>query len=147
MSRRIKMMCLVLFLAGCGTNTPTDSQGASATTFVSDADDSSAHLASTAVLDVRVWRDRARLHAREAVYQTLLPAPASMQQAADMRLARLSGTRPASQADATERAAGIVAALLMGDQRAIAQSDWGIFRRTGVSHLLSISGLHITLFA
>lgn len=50
MSRRIKMMCLVLFLAGCGTNTPTDSQGASATTFVSDADDSSAHLASTAVV-------------------------------------------------------------------------------------------------
>ena len=103
-------------------------------------------------LDVRVWRDRARLHAREAVYQTLLPppasaTPASMQQAADMRLARLPGTRPASQADATERAAGIVAALLMGDQRAIAQSDWGIFRRTGVSHLLSISGLHITLFA
>ena len=45
------------------------------------------------------------------------------------------------------RTAGILAALVMGDQGAIERSDWDIFRATGVAHLMSISGLHITLFA
>ena len=39
------------------------------------------------------------------------------------------------------------AALVTGDQRAIDRADWDIFRATGVAHLMSISGLHITLFA
>lgn len=43
--------------------------------------------------------------------------------------------------------AGIVVALVMGDQGGIAQSDWDVFRQTGISHLVSISGLHITLVA
>ena len=46
-----------------------------------------------------------------------------------------------------ERAAGVVAALVTGDQRAIDRSDWSLFRATGVAHLMSISGLHITMFA
>ena len=33
------------------------------------------------------------------------------------------------------------------DQRAIERSDWDLFRATGVAHLMSISGLHITMFA
>ncbi|WP_084153922.1 DNA internalization-related competence protein ComEC/Rec2 [Simplicispira psychrophila] len=50
--------------------------------------------------------------------------------------------------DATAvRIAGVVAALVTGDQRAIDRSDWDVFRATGVAHLMSISGLHITLFA
>lgn len=44
-------------------------------------------------------------------------------------------------------AAGIVAALVTGDQNAIDRADWDIFRATGVAHLMSISGLHVTLFA
>jgi competence protein ComEC len=43
--------------------------------------------------------------------------------------------------------AGVIAALVMGDQAAIQTSDWDLFRATGVAHLMSISGLHITLFA
>jgi len=43
--------------------------------------------------------------------------------------------------------AGLIAALVLGDQRAITQDDWAVFRATGVAHLMSISGLHITLFA
>ena len=43
--------------------------------------------------------------------------------------------------------AGVVAALVMGDQAAIERADWDVFRATGVAHLMSISGLHITLFA
>jgi competence protein ComEC len=42
---------------------------------------------------------------------------------------------------------GVIVALVVGDQRAIPQSDWQVFNRTGVSHLISISGLHITMIA
>jgi competence protein ComEC len=43
--------------------------------------------------------------------------------------------------------AGIVAALVTGDQQSIDRADWDVFRATGVAHLMSISGLHITMFA
>jgi competence protein ComEC len=43
--------------------------------------------------------------------------------------------------------AGVIVALVVGDQRTIEQSDWQVFNRTGVSHLISISGLHITMIA
>src|SRR5574341_129953 len=42
-------------------------------------------------------------------------------------------------------AAGILAALAVGDQRAISSEEWRLFNRTGVTHLMSISGLHVTL--
>ncbi|MES2509408.1 MAG: DNA internalization-related competence protein ComEC/Rec2 [Pseudomonadota bacterium] len=43
--------------------------------------------------------------------------------------------------------AGVIAALVVGDQAAIERADWDVFRATGVAHLMSISGLHITMFA
>jgi len=43
--------------------------------------------------------------------------------------------------------AGVIVALVVGDQRGIDQSDWAIFNRTGIGHLISISGLHITMVA
>lgn len=43
--------------------------------------------------------------------------------------------------------AGVIVALVVGDQRAIEQSDWAVFNRTGIGHLISISGLHITMVA
>ncbi len=43
--------------------------------------------------------------------------------------------------------AGVLAALSLGDQAAITPADWALFRDTGVAHLLSVSGLHVTLFA
>jgi len=43
--------------------------------------------------------------------------------------------------------AGVIVALVIGDQRAIDQSDWKVFNRTGIGHLISISGLHITMIA
>ena len=43
--------------------------------------------------------------------------------------------------------AGVLVALVIGDQRAVPQSDWTIFNRTGIGHLISISGLHITMVA
>jgi len=52
------------------------------------------------------------------------------------RFFRVLGERPA---------AGILAALAVGDQRAIPNEEWRLFQRTGVTHLMSISGLHVTL--
>ena len=42
---------------------------------------------------------------------------------------------------------GQIAALLIGDQGSIDSKDWEVFRLTGIAHLVSISGLHITLWA
>jgi competence protein ComEC len=42
-------------------------------------------------------------------------------------------------------AAGILTALAIGEQRAISAEEWRLFSRTGVTHLMSISGLHVTL--
>jgi competence protein ComEC len=75
-------------------------------------------------LDERVWQagplvDRARDTLRERMQQ------------------QLAGTRYG----------GVLIALVLGEQRAIAEDDWLLFNRTGISHLVSISGLHITMIA
>src|SRR5882762_4946226 len=43
--------------------------------------------------------------------------------------------------------AGVLIALAIGDQNAIDPEQWRLFARTGVSHLMSISGLHVTMVA
>jgi competence protein ComEC len=43
--------------------------------------------------------------------------------------------------------AGVIVALAIGDQQAIPPDQWRVFTRTGVNHLMSISGLHITMVA
>jgi competence protein ComEC len=48
---------------------------------------------------------------------------------------------------ADARAAGVLAALAVGDQAAIERGDWDLFRATGTAHLVAISGLHVTMFA
>ncbi|MGB5082542.1 MAG: DNA internalization-related competence protein ComEC/Rec2 [Burkholderiales bacterium] len=45
------------------------------------------------------------------------------------------------------RFTGVLVALAIGDQRAIDPDEWQLFARTGVSHLMSISGLHVTMVA
>lgn len=45
------------------------------------------------------------------------------------------------------RLAGVLVALAVGDQDSIAPPDWDVFWKTGVGHLMSISGLHITMLA
>jgi competence protein ComEC len=42
---------------------------------------------------------------------------------------------------------GVLVALAIGDQDSIPEADWETFWRTGVGHLMSISGLHITMLA
>lgn len=54
------------------------------------------------------------------------------------RFKRVLGETPAS---------GILVALAVGDQRSISAEEWRLFNRTGVTHLMSISGLHVTLIS
>ena len=53
----------------------------------------------------------------------------------------------AALADTRQDAAGVLVALVVGDQAAIPSRWWEIFNRTGVGHLMSISGLHVTMLA
>ena len=105
--------------------------------------------------DYELWafeRDiRASGYVRSA--NLLAPAPQGWQQIWPLNWgSSLSGLRAASRDAvfarvADGRQAAVLAALLMGEQSVIERSDWELFRATGVAHLMSISGLHITLFA
>ncbi|MFN7445614.1 MAG: DNA internalization-related competence protein ComEC/Rec2 [Curvibacter sp.] len=75
------------------------------------------------------------------------PIESARQSVRDAISQRAPATTDSPRDEARFRALGIVAALVTGDQQAIARSDWDVFRATGVAHLMSISGLHITLFA
>ncbi len=46
-----------------------------------------------------------------------------------------------------QRYGAVLVALAIGDQSAIAQADWDLFWQTGIGHLISISGLHVTMIA
>ncbi|WCT25376.1 DNA internalization-related competence protein ComEC/Rec2 [Acidovorax temperans] len=102
-------------------------QGVQATGYVraGPKDQPPERLGTTWQHPVEQWRQSVR----DAIFQRLTSSPA-----------------PGEDASAA-RVAGVVAALVTGDQRAIDRADWDIFRATGVAHLMSISGLHITLFA
>ena len=45
-----------------------------------------------------------------------------------------------------EPAAGLLAAQLLGDRSAVEENSEEVFRRLGLSHILSISGLHLSLW-
>ena len=77
------------------------------------------------------------------------PPPQLLGEAAGFPVERLrQRVRDAIYAAVPDRhAAGVLAALAVGDQGAIEREDWERFRNTGVAHLMSISGLHITMFA
>lgn len=42
---------------------------------------------------------------------------------------------------------GVIRALAIGDDSGIARAQWQLFQRTGIIHLISISGLHITMIS
>lgn len=45
------------------------------------------------------------------------------------------------------RESALLRALSVGDTRALTDADWELLRATGISHLIAISGLHVTLLA
>ena len=52
-----------------------------------------------------------------------------------------------SQTLANKPFAGVIRALVVGDDSQVNAQDWNVYLRTGTSHLVSISGLHITMLA
>ena len=52
-----------------------------------------------------------------------------------------------SQSLFNEPYAGVIRALVVGDDSQISVANWTIYLRTGTNHLMSISGLHITMLA
>jgi len=54
---------------------------------------------------------------------------------------------PAVDLPLRSRVVAVLTALVVGDQSGIAAAEWEVFRVTGVGHLVSVSGLHITLWA
>src|SRR5688572_16997085 len=81
---------------------------------------------------VRQRGEQRRLGARNSLLDRIEQARAAVRQ----RFHAALGATPA---------AGILSALAVGDQRAISTEEWRLFTRTGVTHLMSISGLHVTL--
>lgn len=42
---------------------------------------------------------------------------------------------------------GIISALAIGERQGISQAQWDVFRRTGTTHLVAISGLHVGIIS
>ena len=95
---------------------------------------------------------RAVRAARPAAGAASLGAPAAAERLADAAgypVERLRQTvRDAIYRQVADvRTAGVLAALAVGDQGAIERDDWELFRQTGIAHLVSISGVHVTMLA
>lgn len=80
------------------------------------------------------------------------PAPQRVAERAATPRAWVAATREAIRARIFAKLgeapyAGVIVALVIGDQRSIPHEQWRAFTRTGVNHLLSISGLHVTMIA
>jgi competence protein ComEC len=58
-------------------------------------------------------------------------------------LARIDETLPRDEIDSV----AVFKALTLGEQNDISASSWRLFQQTGVTHLVSISGVHITMLA
>ena len=100
--------------------------------------------------DLEAWMLERRINASGYVRET--PAPQRLTAQAATPAAWIAATRAsvrerlfATLGDAPY--AGVIAALVVGDQRGIPHDQWRAFTRTGVNHLLSISGLHVTMIA
>lgn len=46
-----------------------------------------------------------------------------------------------------KRYGAVLLALAIGDQASVQATDWDVFSRTGITHLVSISGTHVTMIA
>lgn len=61
--------------------------------------------------------------------------------------ARFTLRRVLNQVLQDKRYGPVIIALVMGDQNGIRSEDWKVFNLTGITHLVSISGSHITMLA
>ncbi len=90
------------------------------------------------------FRDRIHLHARvlpSALNVRLAPGKDSI----DSLRARIAQRVRERVADPD--AAGLIVALAVGLTDGVSTDQWRVFNATGTTHLVAISGLHVTLFA
>jgi competence protein ComEC len=99
--------------------------------------------------DLELWMFEQRLRATGHVRERSGRPPLRLSQAqgAWIEVARERWRAAIFERVGPSTAAGVLAALAVGDQASIEVADWAVFRRSGVAHLMSISGLHVTLFA
>lgn len=98
--------------------------------------------------DTRIWRmappEELYGYARGTVEPTYLkPAKAAPPQGRVQGM--VDGLREGIRFAASPYAGGVVAALLMGDQRGIPPDIRDAYRLTGLTHLIAISGMQLTL--
>jgi competence protein ComEC len=85
------------------------------------------------------WTERARFHLRESIKTALASK--------ELFLFNNGELQASDQMKVNSAVAGVLVALVVGDQGAIAAEWWTVFNQTGVGHLMSISGLHVTMMA
>ncbi len=100
--------------------------------------------------DLEAWMLERGLGA--AGYVRDQPTPVRVMQLAHSPAAWLAATRDQIRQRIFATLAGrsyvhVITALVIGDQSAIPAQQWRAFTRTGVNHLISISGLHVTMIA
>ena len=61
--------------------------------------------------------------------------------------ARVTASRGHAPGVGRHRYAPVLIALAIGDQAGVAREDWRLFNRSGITHLVSISGMHVTSIA
>lgn len=107
-------------------------------------------LSNPAGFDTELWMWERGLHATGHVRRgraALAPQRMAQTWAHPIQQARQHMRERLQAAVPSPRAAGVLVALVVGDQAAIGADDWAVFRSTGVAHLVSVSGLHVTMFA
>jgi predicted membrane metal-binding protein len=77
----------------------------------------------------------------------LEPDAGGARDAVERARSRIRDAMLAATAREGPRERGLLVALAIGDQAAIDPASWTLFNRTSVAHLVSISGMHVTMLA
>jgi len=81
------------------------------------------------------------------VHDETEPRRLAVTRAFPIERARAAIARRIEAATGSSPSTGLVQALAVGVQDAVPDDQWALFRLTGITHLVAISGLHVTLFA
>ena len=86
---------------------------------------------------------------RDRIQKTLNPFPSQSHPLPIPHAVRGKWVRDSAEVSVVEKNnyIGVLTALAIGDQAGIPAAQWQVFTRTGVNHLMSISGLHITMLS
>ena len=94
---------------------------------------------------IQSLREKVRHH----IQKTLNPLPKQLHPLQISHAASGKAILDSAEVSAIEKNnyVGVLTALAIGDQTGIPATQWQVFTRTGVNHLMSISGLHITMLS